>query len=147
MSGRNSDNAFKITPAGLITEIIDRPVGPSGIAVDAAGNAYVTGAVTDNAFKITLDEDDDGVPDANDNCPNDPNKLDPGICGCGVSDADTDGDGTPDCFDRCPDDPTSIDCPGACGCGNGMDGMMVMPMMLLGIGWMRRRVGALNETS
>lgn len=27
----------------------------------------------------------------------------------------------------------------ACGCGSGMDGMMVMPMTLLGMGWMRRR--------
>ncbi|MCZ6683543.1 MAG: hypothetical protein O7B26_10185, partial [Planctomycetota bacterium] len=58
------------------------------------------------------------------------------------SDADTDGDSTPDCFDLCPDDPTSIDCPDACGCGNGIDGLMVMPMTRLGIGCMRRRAGA-----
>jgi len=34
-----------------------------------------------------------------DNCPNDPNKIEPGICGCGVSDIDTDSDGTNDCED------------------------------------------------
>ncbi|MFQ5502579.1 MAG: MYXO-CTERM sorting domain-containing protein, partial [Phycisphaerae bacterium] len=28
---------------------------------------------------------------------------------------------------------------GVCGCGNGMDGMMIMPMTLLSIAWMRRR--------
>jgi hypothetical protein len=37
-----------------------------------------------------------------DNCPNDPNKTQPGICGCGVADVDTDGDGIYDCNDNCP---------------------------------------------
>ena len=32
-----------------------------------------------------------------DRCADDPDKIDPGLCGCGVSDVDTDGDGTPDC--------------------------------------------------
>jgi hypothetical protein len=36
------------------------------------------------------------------NCPDDPNKTHPGICGCGVADTDTDSDGTPDCNDNCP---------------------------------------------
>jgi len=35
-------------------------------------------------------------------CPNDPNKIHPGVCGCGVADTDTDSDGTPDCNDNCP---------------------------------------------
>jgi len=34
-----------------------------------------------------------------DNCPADPLKNEPGICGCGVADTDTDSDGTPDCND------------------------------------------------
>lgn len=49
-------------------------------------------------------------------CPADPNKTDPGICGCGVPDTDTDGDGTPDCNDSCPTDPNKV-VAGACGCG------------------------------
>ena len=52
----------------------------------------------------------------NDNCPNDPNKKEPGICGCGVPDTDTDVDGTPDCIDSCLSDPNKIQ-PGVCGCG------------------------------
>jgi endonuclease/exonuclease/phosphatase family metal-dependent hydrolase len=62
------------------------------------------------------DTDGDNVIDACDNCPNDPNKVDPGLCGCGTPDDDTDGDQTPDCNDGCPNDPNKVD-PGLCGCG------------------------------
>ncbi|MFC1494575.1 fibronectin type III domain-containing protein [Thermodesulfobacteriota bacterium] len=63
----------------------------------------VTGAI------IEIDE-------VEDNCPNDPNKTEPGICGCGVSDDDSDEDGTSDCLDNCPEDPDKTE-PGICGCG------------------------------
>jgi subtilisin-like proprotein convertase family protein len=86
------------------------------------------------------DTDGDGTCNANDGCPNDPNKTVPGACGCGVADvpatyyADSDGDGfgagaaipgftcnvppgtvTND-TDGCPTDPNKQS-PGACGCG------------------------------
>ena len=32
-------------------------------------------------------------------CPSDPNKTEPGTCGCGVADTDSDGDETADCVD------------------------------------------------
>jgi hypothetical protein len=51
-----------------------------------------------------------------DNCPNDPDKTEPGICGCGVPDIDTDSDGTLDCNDNCSNDPNKTE-PGICGCG------------------------------
>jgi hypothetical protein len=51
-----------------------------------------------------------------DQCPNDPAKTEPGVCGCGVSDIDTDKDGVPDCKDGCPNDPEKTQ-PGICGCG------------------------------
>lgn len=38
-------------------------------------------------------------PDA---CPADPDKLDPGECGCGVAERDVDLDGATDCVDTCP---------------------------------------------
>ena len=50
-------------------------------------------------------------------CPDDPNKTEPGICGCGVADVDSDGDGTMDCNDGCPDDADKTE-EGQCGCGN-----------------------------
>jgi len=52
----------------------------------------------------------------NDNCPDDPNKTEPGVCGCGIPDADSDLDGTLDCNDNCPNDPNKTE-PGICGCG------------------------------
>ncbi len=64
-----------------------------------------------------LDTDGDGVIDACDGCPNDPDKTAPGECGCGVPDTDTDGDGVPDCNDGCPNDPDKTE-PGICGCGS-----------------------------
>ncbi|MFN0242218.1 MAG: thrombospondin type 3 repeat-containing protein [Planctomycetota bacterium] len=60
--------------------------------------------------------DGDAAGDACDDCPNDPLKIAPGQCGCGVADTDTDGDGTADCNDGCPNDPLKI-APGQCGCG------------------------------
>jgi hypothetical protein len=47
------------------------------------------------------DADSDGVGDVCDGCPNDPNKTDSGICGCGIADTDSDSDGIPDCNDDC----------------------------------------------
>jgi Tol biopolymer transport system component len=49
-------------------------------------------------------------------CPDDPAKLFPGVCGCGIPDTDTDRDRVPDCQDGCPNDPAKI-APGVCGCG------------------------------
>ncbi|MEO8067819.1 MAG: hypothetical protein ABI599_09025, partial [Flavobacteriales bacterium] len=72
----------------------------------------LNGDVT-NTFQ---DADGDLTCDANDGCPNDPNKIAPGQCGCGAADTDTDGDLTADCNDGCPNDANKI-APGICGCG------------------------------
>jgi hypothetical protein len=55
-------------------------------------------------------------------CPDDPDKTEPGICGCGVPDTDTDGDGIADCIDNCPADynPGQEDCNNN-GVGNACD--------------------------
>ena len=71
------------------------------------------------------DDDGDGECNGTDGCPDDPNKTDPGVCGCGIPDTDTDGDGAEDCIDPCPYDPLKFipgtglgQAPGQCGCGN-----------------------------
>lgn len=76
-----------------------------------AGNAmfYVTdanGCTAGSAFTILEpDADNDGSSDCADQCPNDPNKITPGACGCGHSDMDSDNDGLLDCVDPCPNGP------------------------------------------
>ena len=75
---------------------------------------------TDNCVTVfntdQADTDNDGYGDACDGCPDDPNKIAPGVCGCGLADTDSDGDWTADCNDLCPDDPGKTK-PGVCGCG------------------------------
>lgn len=68
-----------------------------------------------------------------DECPNDPNKVLPGDCGCGVVDTDTDSDGTADCIDECPNDPNKI-APGDCGCGK-QEGTCDQEPIVLKAGW------------
>ena len=60
-----------------------------------------------------------------DNCPNDPNKLTPGTCGCGEVDVDADGDGLCDDVDGCADPtacnyaaPLATECFTTNSCGN-----------------------------
>jgi len=64
----------------------------------------------------SVDTDGDGTGDCDESCPNDPNKTEPGICGCGLAEVDTDNDLVLDCLDNCPNDPDKIE-PGTCGCG------------------------------
>ncbi len=45
------------------------------------------------------DTDGDGTQDCNDECPEDPLKTTPGLCGCGIADTDSNADGQPDCLD------------------------------------------------
>jgi len=79
-------------------------------------DSFGLSSVDYSSLTIYLDSDGDGVRDDLDGCPDDPNKIVPGICGCGVADTDSDNDGTPECIDNCPDDPNKSE-PGICGCG------------------------------
>lgn len=73
---------------------------PTFTAPDVSANGEVL------TFQLTV-TDSDGLESsattqifvANDNCPNDPNKTQPGVCGCGIPDTDADRDGMVDCWE------------------------------------------------
>ena len=70
-------------------------------------------------ISVDTDSDKDGVVDCKDHCPQDIEKIEVGVCGCGVADTDEDSDGTMSCngtVDKCPTDPQKTE-PGFCGCG------------------------------
>lgn len=108
-------------PSGRTME----PIGPDRATRIEIDGVYATGDPTPTvAWLLGTDfQALDEVPyilrgpgEIVDECPDDPNKTSPGVCGCGVADTDGDGDGLPDCVDGCPEDPQK-DAPGACGCG------------------------------
>lgn len=82
------------------------PMQPGAFSFDLHASD-AAGAAASGSFDVAV---------GSDLCPDDPDKDDPGICGCGVPDFDSDGDGVADCLDECPDDPGAV-VAGACGCG------------------------------
>lgn len=145
-------------PVGIVRFRVEREPGPPDLDEDGLDDC--TEVCPDVYNPGAQDGDEDGVPDACDNCvatpnpdqqnadfddvgdacdgcPEDFNKTEPGICGCGEFDydkddgvidcvdncprnanpdqADRDGDETGDVCDPCPDDGEKTD-PGVCGC-------------------------------
>lgn len=81
---------------------------------DADGGADTDTCIAETVINCELpapaDTDGDGVPDATDNCVNDPNANQADADGDGIGDAceaDTDGDGVIDDIDNCVDDPNA----------------------------------------
>ncbi|UCG31669.1 MAG: hypothetical protein JSU68_08370, partial [Phycisphaerales bacterium] len=73
-------------------------------------------------------------------CPDDPEKIEPGICGCGIPDLDLDGDGVLEC-DREDVGPPEQEVPPACGaCGAGGAAAATLGLWsVLGLKLSRRR--------
>lgn len=122
------------TQCELLVEQQNNPqlanVGSPGPGCGSPCNVLVCGNGPNGCITINGPDVLDGVPCNNgsgqcvdeqcvqaiDQCPNDPDKTEPGGCGCGQPDVDTDGDGAADCIDQCPNDPDK-QAAGECGCG------------------------------
>ncbi len=70
----------------------------SGCTDEMACNYNPEAECDDDSCELT-DSDSDGVLDCDDLCPQDSNKVEPGICGCGEIDADDDGDSIYNCYE------------------------------------------------
>lgn len=93
-----------------------------------------------------VDSDGDGVIDACDGCPEDPDKTEPGVCGCGVPDVDADGDGVIDCLDEDGDDGDAP--PPAPGCAaSPLASVFALPLMALGAWYGQRRRRGFSDTN
>lgn len=123
---------FSASPAGLAIDPSSGAIDPGNSAAGSYTATYAIAAAGGcDAFSATApviieeaalwyaDTDGDGAGDpaetmlaceqpagyvavAGDLCPNDPDKVAPGTCGCGVADTDSDQDGIADCIDSCP---------------------------------------------
>lgn len=96
---KNGTRVLSITGFNVTTDNCLEPETTIVIQLQGEGNDCDENGIWD---ACDPDTDQDGRPDSCDNCPDDPDKFEPGVCGCGISDIDSDDDGTPDCNDPCP---------------------------------------------
>ncbi|MBI3757895.1 MAG: thrombospondin type 3 repeat-containing protein [Deltaproteobacteria bacterium] len=118
-SGIQDYSIFVSENGGPFAPFLSNTTDTSATFTGQAGNTYAFYSVARD--QTGNHEDDKIIPDAItqilvDQCPNDPNKIEPGLCGCGVPDVDSDGDGVLNCLDGCPADPKKTTA-GICGCG------------------------------
>ncbi|MCP3980653.1 MAG: hypothetical protein GY716_15225 [bacterium] len=94
-------NASQLDRATLVPDL---SITPDGAAVLFRSNPNRASTMELFSAPIELDTDSDGVLDDCDGCPLDSAKIDPGVCGCGLSDSESD---PPDL--ECPAD-AILDC-------------------------------------
>lgn len=170
----NDDFVIDILDIGVVFDLVrdgvmgypsgDTVCGTPGPHIDINGDAIVDLMDYDIVAEINFlaerkrgccadipptDTDGDGTIDYCDDCPDDPDKTDPGFCGCGFIDGDSDGDGIVDCLDECPGVDDGIFAPGCVGQVPAVStwGMVVLALGLmvgakLRFGHVRRSCGA-----
>ena len=136
-----SDELSPFGDTGIVYRIVSIPTGACCASVGcsvatAADCGNSGGSYLGDGTQCAGDIDQDGVDGACEECPNDPFKTVPGICGCGSRDIDSDFDSFLDCNDTCPgiDDrlfaPTCIvDLPAVSNWGM----IALLPALLLGV--------------
>ena len=79
-----------IEVSGTIYQAEDQAINTTTYDGTCGGGSFsetmhCNGYIQFNVGGVCADTDGDGVDDCTDNCPNDPNKVNPGNCGCGVA--------------------------------------------------------------
>jgi hypothetical protein len=123
---RNPNDCFRRLSAGAMVAICyfatstscdDETATPTVATMSAQGGTGESGQMNGGAGSPGGTGGSGGAAGAaTDDCPLDPAKTVPGVCGCGVFDLDSDGDGMRDCQEECDLDPNKA-APGECGCG------------------------------
>ncbi|MGB0714499.1 MAG: PA14 domain-containing protein [Phycisphaerae bacterium] len=80
-----------------VADCIDLCAGFDDLA-DVDGDTIPDGCDLCVGVDASGDSDNDGACDNFDSCDADPNKVLPGVCGCGIPDSDVDGDAVVDCL-------------------------------------------------
>ncbi len=127
------DECEEDTDGDLSVDTCDNcPSTPNGDQIDGDGDGK--GDVCDPCPLDNPDDfDEDGACNSDDGCPNDPEKTEPGPCGCGEVEVDDDGDGVASCVDLCQGADDTIFAPG---CASAIPtvstwGTAVMALLLL----------------
>lgn len=88
---------------GVVYQAEDQSINTSYYANGSCGGGSNSEIMNCNGYIEFVinhpDDDGDGTPNTSDGCPNDANKVAPGICGCGSTDVDIDNDGVCDTED------------------------------------------------
>jgi len=104
--------------AGVQKSLTDRPLHTYAKTIPGGVMTYSTHYQPEFALAVNLgwsgslvsvDSDHDGIPDKEDQCPNEPEDKDGFQDEDGCPDPDNDKDGIPDLKDKCPNDPEDFD--------------------------------------
>ncbi len=119
---RNPDSNIIAEPSGYYFRIStsdDSDTGNDSEEIETDIDSDGVADDQDNCIEIAnpdqSDLDGDGFGDACDGCPGNPQKTEPGLCGCGTADADGDGSDIADCLES--EETTSSDGGGGRGGG------------------------------
>jgi len=101
------NNTFPPSQLANVNPGIGGPIGCPGCTIGAIcndGNDCTENDTYDvgcNCIGSFQDSDNDGTCDSQDQCPSDPLKVSPGICGCGEAEIDNNNDGICDTEENC----------------------------------------------
>ena len=87
------------TPSGTVQAGVSLPIaapGPTQGSLTFGVESYLDGRLIDSRHGLRTSSGGGGTPDQ---CPDDPNKLLPAVCGCGTPDVDVNGNGVMDCLE------------------------------------------------